>query len=78
MIAEAISRMWKETFGINITSRNQEWKVYLADTKALKFQIARSSWIGDYGDPNTFFEIFKTGDGNNRCGWSNKKYDLLL
>lgn len=78
MIAEAIARGWKETFGINITSRNQEWKVYLSDTKDLKFQIARSSWIGDYGDPNTFFEIFKSTDGNNRTGWSNERYDALL
>ena len=27
------------------------------------FQICRGSWIGDYDDPNTFLEIFKTAPG---------------
>ena len=44
----------------------------------LNFDIIRSSWIGDYGDPNTFFDMFVTNGGNNRTGWSNAEYDRLL
>ena len=36
------------------------------------------SWIGDYLDPNTFLGVFVTGDGNNRTGWGDPKYDALL
>ncbi len=35
-------------------------------------------WIGDYVDPNTFLELFITGGGNNRTGWSNAQYDELI
>ena len=77
-IAEAIAQQWKEVLGVQVVTRNQEWKVYLADTKALKYDIARSSWVGDYGDPATFFSIFRGGDGNNRTGWKNDEYDTLL
>ncbi len=35
-------------------------------------------WIGDYPDPTTFLDMWKTGDGNNRTGWSNMDYEALL
>ncbi len=40
--------------------------------------MARSSWIGDYNDPNTFLDMWVTGGGNNRCGWSDGRYDALI
>ena len=40
-------------------------------------QVFRSSWIGDYGDPSTFFDCFTSEDGNNRTGWKNAAYDAL-
>jgi oligopeptide transport system substrate-binding protein len=55
-----------------------EWKVYLDNQNNLDYTISRSSWIGDYADPFTFFSIFRTDDGNNRTGWSSREYDELL
>ncbi len=77
-IAETIASQWKQVLGIDVISRNQEWKVYLSETKKLHYQVARSSWIGDYGDPSTFFSIFRGNDSNNRTGWNNSKYNKLL
>ncbi len=76
-IAEAIAQQWKRNLGITVSARNVEWKIFLNDTKDLQYQVCRSSWIGDYGDPSTFFEIFTGDDGNNRTGWANAKYDEL-
>lgn len=76
-IAEAITQQWKRNLGITVSARNVEWKIFLNDTKELQYQVCRSSWIGDYGDPSTFFEIFTGDDGNNRTGWANAKYDEL-
>ncbi len=78
MIAEAISQQWKQNLGINIVPRNMEWKVYLDNQNNLDYTISRSSWIGDYADPFTFFSIFRTNDGNNRTGWSCIEYDQIL
>ena len=77
-IAEAIQQMWKKDLGINVTLVNQEWKVYLDAKDTLNYQISRSGWIGDYIDPNTFLEMWKTGDGNNDTGWGNAEYDRLI
>ena len=38
----------------------------------------RSSWIGDYKDPNTFLDMFISNSGNNRTGWTNAAYDALV
>ena len=78
IVAEALVQQWKKNIGVNVTLRNTEWKVLLNDMNNLNFQMVRSSWIGDYGDPNTFFDMFVSNGGNNRTGWSNKKYDELL
>jgi len=77
-IAEAIQLMWKNVLGIDVELSNQEWGSYLQATTALQYDVARRSWIGDYLDPNTFLSVFMTGDGNNRTGWSNTRYDALL
>jgi oligopeptide transport system substrate-binding protein len=43
-----------------------------------KFMISHGRWYGDYGDPTTFLDICKTGDGNNDRGYSNPRVDQLL
>ncbi len=77
-VAERIGQMWQETLGISVALRNAEWKVYLKTVESLDYDIARAGWIGDYGDPMTFLDMWVTGAGNNNTGWSNKKYDDLI
>ena len=77
-IAVELQRMWRETLGIQVKLRQAENKVYLAAQSALDYHVTRSSWIGDYNDPNTFLDMFMTQNGNNRTGWSNADYDRLI
>lgn len=77
-IAVVAQDMWKRVLGIDVNLVNQEWKVYLRTMTDLDFDIVRSAWIGDYMDPNTFLDMFVTGGGNNRTGWSNRRYDDLI
>lgn len=77
LIAEAIAQQWKRALDVTVSSRNVEWKTFLSDMRQLKYQVCRSSWIGDYGDPSTFYDCFTSDDGNNRTGWSRAAYDAL-
>lgn len=77
-ISTAVQASWREQLGINVTLRNQEWKVYLASIQQQDFDIARSSWVGDYRDPNTFLDMYVTGGGNNNTGYSSKAYDAAI
>ena len=77
-IAVEIQAQWKRELGIDVDLRNQEWATYLKSLDTLDFDIARSSWVGDYDDPNTFLDCFISDRGNNRTGWTNPDYDSLL
>ncbi|WNC15321.1 peptide ABC transporter substrate-binding protein [Brevibacillus brevis] len=78
-IAEAIQDQWKKAFGVDVKLENKEWKVFLDDMHQGNFQIARSSWTGDFNDPINFLELFKyKKGGNNDTNWENKKYQELL
>ena len=73
-----LQQMWHDELGIDMELDQVEWKVYLAKENQLDYELDRSSWIGDYNDPNTFLNMFITGSGNNRTGWSNPRYDGLI
>lgn len=77
-IATEIQDMLQKELGIKVQLAQQEWKVYLNSMSSLDYDMCRSSWVGDYNDPNTFMDMFVTGGGNNRTGWSNAKYDSLI
>lgn len=79
IIAEAIMEMWEKNLGITgITLRNEEWKVYLTSRDEGDFDVARAGWIGDYVEPNTFLDMWKTGGGNNNTKWGDPRYDEII
>ena len=77
-VATAVQEMWKQALNIHINLTNLDWKVYLDKESRLDYQVSRAGWIGDYLDPTNFLELFITGGGNNRTGWSNAQYDHYL
>jgi oligopeptide transport system substrate-binding protein len=77
-IAEAIQQMWREHLGIRVTLRGLEWGVYLDATHKLDYAVARAGWVADYPDPNTFLDMFMTGNENNQTGWGHPRYDALI
>ncbi|WP_018291890.1 peptide ABC transporter substrate-binding protein [Verrucomicrobium sp. 3C] len=77
-IATEIQALWRKILGISVSLRNQEWKVYLNSVQSLSYQIARSSWVGDYEDPFTFLGCFLRNSGNNNTGWFSDRYETLL
>jgi len=63
---------------VTVQLAKQEWTVYLNSQTQLDYDFSRSSWVGDYNDPNTFLDMFVTDGGNNHTGWSNPRYDALI
>lgn len=77
-IAEVIAADWRHTLGIEVQLENQERKGALDAQANLRYDVSRSSWIGDYADPENFLAVFRGGGENNRTGWSDARYDALL
>ena len=77
-IALELQQMWREALGIQMDLRQVETQVFWGMQSRLDYTLARSSWIADYDDANTFLGMFVTGDGNNETGWGNPRYDSLV
>ena len=77
-IAVELQDMWRRELGVRAEIRKLEWKTYLRAQGGLDYDVCRSSWIGDYNDPNTFLDMFMSNNGNNRTGWNNPRYDELV
>ncbi len=77
-IAEAIQGMWRDVLGVRADVRKLERAVLGARIRNLDYDLARSDWYGDYLDPSSFLEMFTTGNGQNRTGWSSAAYDEAI
>src|SRR5690625_7791867 len=77
-IAVVIQQMWRQTLNIDVTLRNQDWRVFLASKRSGDYHIARSGWVADYYDPNSFLDMFVNEGGNNDTGWSTALCDELI
>lgn len=77
-MAVELQSMWNKELGVQAELRAVEWKVWLSSQSALDYSVSRSSWIGDYADPNTFLDLFMSNNMNNRTGFKNARYDALM
>lgn len=78
IIAQAIAKQWEQTLGVRVSLVPKELKAFREDLKSKNYMVSRGSWFGDYGDPTTFLELNRTGDGNNDRDYSSAQYDALL
>ncbi len=77
-VAVFIQGLWKTHLGIDVETSNQEWGVFLDSRRTGNYEIARSGWIGDYTDPNTFLDMFTSNNQNNDPNYHNPLYDRII
>ena len=75
---EAVAAMWRETLGAEVSLHVMEFKVLLQERRLKKTILFHDAWIGDYLDPFTFLELYKTGFELNNTGYENPAFDALL
>jgi len=77
-LAIAISSMWQQALGAQVTLRAEEFRSLMQDIDRGDVQMFRSSWAGDYNDAYTFAQYFKSDFGINLTRYHNPVYDDLL
>ena len=77
-ISLALRDMWRRELGMSVEIEGKAGNEYRAKVEAGDFMVARGGWYGDYGDPTTFLDLSRTGDGNNHRGFSDPSFDALL
>ncbi len=78
-IAIAVKSMWEDALDIEIELDKREfgWMLDIRDQRD-EWDIMRLAWLGDYDDPMTFLEIFRSDSPQNLARYSNPDYDELL
>lgn len=69
---------WRRNLGVQVELRGTDNKFFSADLQSGSFMVARGRWYGDYGDPTTFLDIFRSDNGNNDRGYINPEIDAAL
>ena len=77
-IAQYIRKEWQKNLDIVVTLEAVESRVFGQRLKSQNYTIARASWFGDYRDPTTWLDKYRTDNGNNDAAWSDAEYDDLL
>jgi oligopeptide transport system substrate-binding protein len=78
-IAEFVQAQLKTNLGINIVLDGTDSKTVSSRLGKLQYQFGGpSGWGADYPDSQDWFDIFKTGSGNQFNGWSNATYDAAV
>ncbi len=77
-VAVALSQMWKQKLGVDVTLANMEWKVFLEERGNQNFDLARGAWCGDYNEASTFLDLLDSESGYNDGKYSNEEVDQLL
>ena len=76
--AEFEQQNYKNVLGVNIEPDYCEWAVFQSRTDEGEYEAAGQTWVGDYNDPSTFFDIWLSNAGINNTGWKSEKYDEIV
>lgn len=78
-IAEFVQAQWRQNLGITVPLKSQEFKTFLQERNALRYEgLAQSLWSGDYIDPYTFLGLHYGKGNNGAAGFYDPKYDKML
>jgi oligopeptide transport system substrate-binding protein len=77
-IAAFLQDQLKVNLGITLTLELMESKAYSALYNAKQFTWGFTGWGADYPDPDNWLpQLYMTGAGNNKTGYSNPAFDTL-
>ncbi|MCP8615574.1 peptide ABC transporter substrate-binding protein [Salirhabdus salicampi] len=64
--------------GLTVNLTNVPFKERLDRDTNRDYELQFSGWGPDYLDPNTWLEMWTTGNGYNKMGFSNEEFDTLV
>lgn len=77
-IALAVTAMWRETLGAEVSLRSEDFRVLKSAIDAREAALFRGSWLGDYNDAYSFLQVLKGGFGINLPRYASDAYDMAL
>lgn len=76
-VAQIVRRQWLKELGIDVSLEGVEIKIFGDRLHRQQYSIARASWYGDYNDPSTFTDKYRSDSEQNDAKWANERFDEL-
>ncbi|MBD2792680.1 ABC transporter substrate-binding protein [Xenorhabdus szentirmaii] len=76
--AIAAASMWQKNIGAKVTLQNQEWKTSLQNRHEGNYDVARSTWCGDYNEPSSFLNMLLSSSSVNTAFYQSEAFDNYL
>jgi oligopeptide transport system substrate-binding protein len=76
-VAQIIRRQWLNNLNIRMDLEGVEVKIFGQMLHSQQYSVARASWFGDYADPTTFTDKYKSDSEDNDSKWNCPEYDRL-
>ena len=78
-LALAVAAMWRETLGVHVALRNEEWKVFVQNRRQRTItQAFRGGWIADVDDARNFLAAFANEGALNWTGWRDASFNAVI
>lgn len=75
----AVASMWRDTLGVRVRLRNEEWKVFVQNRRQRAItEVFRGGWIGDVADARNFLGAFAADGALNWPGYDDARYRELF
>jgi oligopeptide transport system substrate-binding protein len=77
-VAEIVQQELEKALGVKMEIEQVESAVRSNRVKALQYGLCILAWLGDFNDPATFMNMWRTTSPTYKTGYANTKYDELL
>lgn len=78
-VSLALASEWKRYVNfIQVTMANKEWKGYLQARNAGNFDVVKRNWCGDYNEPSSFLNVYRSNSSFTHINYHNPQYDACL
>jgi peptide/nickel transport system substrate-binding protein/oligopeptide transport system substrate-binding protein len=77
-IAGIMANTWKESLGIPVKVEVIPFERYFLSLRDDNYDVASSTWIGDFADPYTFLQMWTSGSNLNDAKLNDDDYETLI
>ncbi|WP_010257863.1 peptide ABC transporter substrate-binding protein [Treponema primitia] len=77
-IGGLMATTWKEELGVQVKVEVIPYRQYFTALKQNDYQVAFSTWIGDFPDPYTFLQMWRRDSNLNDARYNDADYEELM
>jgi peptide/nickel transport system substrate-binding protein/oligopeptide transport system substrate-binding protein len=77
-VAEIMTKAWTETLSLNVRVDVVPYDMYFDSMKKDDYVVGSSTWIGDFADPYTFLQMWRTDSNLNDAKFNDPEFENLV